>query len=351
MGRKECSLCRAQTHSLCVQRVLNKYDVEYFRCPQCDLIQTEPPYWLGEVPWSSISHLDTGAVMRNSLCARVTTATGHVVDLDAASRCLDYGGGYGLFVRMMRDQGFDFYWWDKYCLNIFSKGFEGEPSSTYDLVTCFELFEHLPDVREELDPLFRGGHELVLVGTLLHTGHKEGWWYYCPELGGHVSFYSERTMQFVGEQWGYRALCSPQYTLFLRQGSALSKRRESLLRRILEESQVASMLLAFGPRYESLVEHDHARLLEEYSSEAESKGFGCQPVAAGRGQAETRRVSRWQRTRKVLAVALAEAADMLVRPTCERALGRGCAGARRSVLAAGRRAVAIVDWAESKFAG
>ena len=342
MRTKECSLCRYQAEHLCIQRVLNKHDVEYFRCSRCDLIQTATPYWFEEAPWSSISHLDTGAVMRNSACARVTTAIGHVVGLDANSRCLDYGAGYGLFVRTMRDHGLNFLWHDKYGPNVFARGSEGEPSTEYDLVTCFELFEHLPDVREGIDPILGAGHELILVGTVLHTGHKHGWWYYVPELGGHVSFFSEHTMHYVGEQWGYRALCSPAYTLFVRRDRSLSKREESLLKRILHGSRVASSLLSLGPRYQSLVADDYARLLIQYLAEAANTAPSCQPDAAVSGTVR-RQLSRRQRARKVLAVGLAQTADTLVPSACERTLGRVCTGTKEMLLGAGLRAIRIFE--------
>jgi hypothetical protein len=34
---------------------------------------------------------------------------------------VDIGGGYGLLTRLMRDRGFDFYWKDPHCENIFAK--------------------------------------------------------------------------------------------------------------------------------------------------------------------------------------------------------------------------------------
>ncbi len=37
---------------------------------------------------------------------------------------LDYAGGYGVFTRLMRDIGFDFYWHDPYTQNLFANGFE-----------------------------------------------------------------------------------------------------------------------------------------------------------------------------------------------------------------------------------
>jgi hypothetical protein len=53
---------------------------------------------------------------------------------------VDYAGGYGVFVRLMRDVGFDFQWYDKYTQNLFSAGFEWDETSKVDAVTLFEVF-------------------------------------------------------------------------------------------------------------------------------------------------------------------------------------------------------------------
>ena len=60
-----CRLCgatAAKTHSA---TILGKYVIAYFLCPTCDLLQTEPPYWLTEAYQDSISTLDTGLLHRN----------------------------------------------------------------------------------------------------------------------------------------------------------------------------------------------------------------------------------------------------------------------------------------------
>ncbi len=51
-----------------------------------------------------------------------------------------------MFVRLMRDNGFDFYRSDRQCENLFAKGFEAslDVSPSYELLTAFEVFEHLP---------------------------------------------------------------------------------------------------------------------------------------------------------------------------------------------------------------
>jgi hypothetical protein len=122
-GTLTCRLCGAGIREVMRQRVLGKYDVAYGHCVRCDLIQTEPPYWLEEAYSRAISQLDTGAMHRNLETSRLTALLARMIGIEDSG--LDYGGGHGAFVRMMRDLGFDFLWFDKYAENLFAIGFEG----------------------------------------------------------------------------------------------------------------------------------------------------------------------------------------------------------------------------------
>jgi len=255
-----CGLCGSPATYIFTQKLLNKYDVKYFICPRCDLIQTEPVYWFAEANVPNISSLDTGAVMRNLACGNLVSCLAWILGVDARSRCLDYAGGYGLFVRLMRDKGYDYRWWDKYSANVFSVGFEGKPNETYKLVCCFEVFEHLTNVSEDLSFLFRPQHDFILVSTLLHRGHQEGWWYYCPESGRHVAFFSKRTMDYVGKRFGYAVICGTAHTLFIKQSVSISKWRQDLVARILGGSRLRAFLLAVSPKYDSLIWRDYIEL-------------------------------------------------------------------------------------------
>src|ERR1043165_2256046 len=207
-----CRLCGAETTPVARQRLLGKYDVDYVQCPRCDLLQTETPYWLGEAYAAAISRLDTGAVQRNQVTSRLTAVIARLLDVHSA--CLDYGGGHGVFVRMMRDLGHDFHWFDKYAENLYSAGFEATPDEHHALVTAFEVLEHLDDVKGELARLFAPKPDHVLVGTLLHRGHRDGWWYYLLESGQHVAFYSAKTLALIAGEFGYDVIVGPEYSLF-----------------------------------------------------------------------------------------------------------------------------------------
>ena len=100
-----CRVCGAQSGGFGSARVFERIDVQYFQCSRCRFVQTEQPYWLDEAYSSPLIAADVGAVARNLRFAGITQALiQQCFDPDRAF--LDYGGGYGLFVRLMRDRGF-----------------------------------------------------------------------------------------------------------------------------------------------------------------------------------------------------------------------------------------------------
>jgi hypothetical protein len=264
---KRCTLCHHEVSYFFTQKVLNKYDVQYFRCTHCDLVQTESPFWLGEAYSSTLSNLDTGCISRNLFCVRLTLFLAYIFALKPTSYCLDYGGGHGIFVRMMRDQGLNFHWHDKYGENIFSRGFEGKTSEKYRLVTCFEVFEHLVNVEEELNQLFFPRHDFILVGTVLHNKQLNGWWYYLPESGQHISFFSKHSMDFISDKFGYFSICTPCYTLLINKNIHLSKWRVYLAKQILEGAKLTGLLSLLIPKKDSLSWTDHLELRKRFVSD------------------------------------------------------------------------------------
>ena len=118
-----CRICRSETRSIGRALVLGKHRVEYFACETCGFVQTEEPHWLAEAYTEAITSQDIGLVGRNVQFAGLMRQVLPVF-FDHHAQFVDYGGGYGMFVRLMRDYGFDFFRYDTYCQNIFAKGFE-----------------------------------------------------------------------------------------------------------------------------------------------------------------------------------------------------------------------------------
>jgi hypothetical protein len=198
----ECRVCHANTKQEFTHIVLKKYSVRYFRCPICELLQTEEPYWLPEAYSSSISPTDTGILRRNNQLARMTSALLFFL-IGKNNKYLDYAGGYGIFTRLMRDYGFDYYWHDPYTQNLVARHFEYSPATgPIALISTFESFEHFVNPMEEIDKMLDIS-DTILFSTML-TGRKtpapDDWWYYGFEQGQHVCFYSIKTLDYMAKQ-------------------------------------------------------------------------------------------------------------------------------------------------------
>jgi hypothetical protein len=120
-----CRICQSKSIKKIFEARLLQHEVSYFECETCSYVQTEKPYWLEQAYSSAISGTDTGIVQRNYICAK--KATNICVLLNIRNQpIIDHAGGYGLFVRIMRDIGFNTFWQDKYCQNLLARGFEYE---------------------------------------------------------------------------------------------------------------------------------------------------------------------------------------------------------------------------------
>ena len=225
---KFCNICEFSNELFGTGRVLNKYDVRFFRCPACGFIQTETPYWLEEAYSKAIASSDIGYVSRNVRMARVTRA---LISLAFAAnkRFVDYGGGYGMFVRLMRDAGFDFWRYDRHCENLFAQGFDLEKLSpaenpNFELLTAFEVFEHLVDPRQELKQMLALAPSIFFSTVLLPDPAPAlgSWWYYVLEHGQHIAFYTRRSLEIAAEKLGLRFYTNNQ-SLHLLTNCAISK--------------------------------------------------------------------------------------------------------------------------------
>lgn len=183
-------------------KILHKYTVQYYQCPQCEYLCTEEPYWLKEAYANPINDTDTGILVRNILYSRIISGIIFVF-FSKTVKCLDYGGGYGIFTRLMRDIGFDYYWSDPYTENMFAKGFEYSPDmNDIGLITSFENFEHFVTPLTDVKKIMDISSSIIFSTKVLPCSvPKPGeWWYYGLEHGQHVSFYSEKTLQTIANK-------------------------------------------------------------------------------------------------------------------------------------------------------
>jgi 2-polyprenyl-3-methyl-5-hydroxy-6-metoxy-1,4-benzoquinol methylase len=236
----KCKICDGAVRQLFSKKVLHRYDVAYFQCSACHFIQTEEPYWLGEAYEHAIARLDVGLVWRGERMAPVVSTLVRTF-FGPDARFLDYGGGYGLFVRMMRDRGFDFHRQDIHCENIFAEQFDLSDlpaGSRFDMVTAIEVFEHLQDPVAELEQMLRLS-DTILFTTELQPADAAAlgdWHYFVPETGQHISLFHRESLAALARRLGLHLLSHKDIHL-------------------LSKSAKSAFLygLAFRPRFQKLM--------------------------------------------------------------------------------------------------
>jgi hypothetical protein len=260
----KCNICQSESKELFVQRVLNKYDVAYYKCSSCGFIQTEKAYWLKEAYENIITSLDIGLVYRNLYLSTVSQAVLTRFFNDKA-KFLDYGGGYGLFVRLMRDRGFDFYRQDKYCENTFAKNFDitDLPSTTkFEVITTFEVFEHLEDPISEIRKILNYGNSILFSTELQPTNIQiRNWEYLALETGQHISLYSFETLKRIAEIFNLNI-----YSNFNNIHLLTPNRINKNVFRLLAKSKVASLYNRLCARQSSLLLQDYNYIKQKLKS-------------------------------------------------------------------------------------
>jgi hypothetical protein len=293
MTTTPCWICDSRAGFIFQKRVLHRYDVRYYKCTTCGFLQTETPYWLDDAYREPINAYDVGAVERNLWTAELTRRllSGW---FDPNQQFVDYGGGTGLFVRLMRDAGYEFFRHDRFCPNIYAQGFDLSDSGReqgFGLVTAFELLEHTTRPTEDFRVISSLSDSFFFSTLLQPTDDKDlaNWVYLAPYCGQHVSFFTHRSLQIVAERLhcflytnnsNLHLLTPRRLDINIGQIGAKDGRPRNFMRRLLRK--LDTMISRVEARRPSLYEHDlavvHARAERLNASTAQE--IVPQPAAA-----------------------------------------------------------------------
>ena len=125
----------------------------------------------------------------------------HKADL----RVLDYGGGNDVLCTALRGAGFPV----AETYDPFVADHAQRPEGRFNLVTCFETMEHMPDPLAGIGAILASVAEsgLVLFSTLLQPKDFDTlalkWWYVGPR-NGHVSMFSRDALVLAWRHYGYQ---------------------------------------------------------------------------------------------------------------------------------------------------
>lgn len=187
------------------------HEVEYFYCPSCGFCFAPSMYeWSIEEFKSKVYNADYARVDPEYTESRPLLFAGMVDQLFGAHKRrlthIDYGGGNGRLSEVLRERGWKTCSYDP----LLDEATDIHALGQFDLVTAFEVFEHVPDMHhmaENLDALL-ATNGLILFSTLLsdHAIDQNGrleWWYAAPR-NGHVSLYSTTSLDLLFSKHGFK---------------------------------------------------------------------------------------------------------------------------------------------------
>ena len=122
---------------------------------------------------------------------------------------LDWGSGSGSFGAALRRHGFARV--DAY--DPFVAAAAARPIGRYDMVTCFEVIEHVPEPMALIADLalHRASDGAILLSTLCCSQQVVDFglenWHYCVPRNGHISFMTPQALLHCAQQQGLVAHC------------------------------------------------------------------------------------------------------------------------------------------------
>lgn len=189
---------------------LSGIPVYYRRCEACGFLFTDAFDGWSEAEFKAhIYNADYLAIDPDYTEKRPLSNAGVVEQLFGAHkaelRVLDYGGGNDVLCSALRATGFPV----AATYDPFVADYARRPEGTFDLVTCFETIEHMPDPMAGIAAILASLAEpgLVLFSTLLQPQDFDklslNWWYVGPR-NGHVSIFSRNALVLAWRHYGYQ---------------------------------------------------------------------------------------------------------------------------------------------------
>ncbi len=115
---------------------------------------------------------------------------------------LDFGGGSGVLSKKLSESGWCSVSYDPFV----DKNISIAQLGRFDLITAFEVFEHVPDVKKLINDMasLLNPDAVILFSTLISDEYiskeqKLDWWYAAPR-NGHISLFSQKSLGMLSSK-------------------------------------------------------------------------------------------------------------------------------------------------------
>lgn len=190
---------------------LSGIPIYYRRCANCGFLFTDAfDDWSLDDFKTHIYNDDYHIFDPDYLSARPSGNADWVANLwaphKAGMRVLDYGGGNDVLCSILRARGFK----EAVTYDPMVAEHTGLPEGKFDLVTCFETLEHMPDPLDGIGKIveFVSDPGAVLYSTLTQPDDIQNsgvaWWYIGPR-NGHVSIFTKQALIAAWDKYGFKS--------------------------------------------------------------------------------------------------------------------------------------------------
>jgi SAM-dependent methyltransferase len=194
------------------QLPLSGVPIYYRRCAACGFLFTDAfDRWSDDEFKAHIYNDDYLTVYPDYLSTRPSGNANTVTQIWSEHRArikvLDFGGGNDVLCTALRANGFPL----AVTYDPMVPEYAQRPEGKFDLVTCFETLEHLPDPLAGIARILECVDEpgMIFYSTLLQPADIEqqgvDWWYVGPR-NGHVSIFTQQALATAWGRYGYKTV-------------------------------------------------------------------------------------------------------------------------------------------------
>lgn len=193
-----CPICGETATPLFRITVRQSIDTHVVQCNGCTFTFLPQSDWLHASFGDELQREDVGALDRNLLVADFLRPLIRSLSNQDIT-CVDWGGGYGLLSRLMRDRGINFHNYDEHTKQLFYSPAIATSDEVFDLLTLIEVSLHFTDPVEDFRKLMSRSSLVFFTCVVPPDPIPSDWWYLMPRTGQHVAMYPIESLRRIAE--------------------------------------------------------------------------------------------------------------------------------------------------------